>query len=456
MIPRLFIYAIAIQILLSHAATAQDSPTSSKVKKEKPTISTQTEKNFKESFLDATDLAAYGFYADALTAFVKMAAADPSNANVNFYAGSCIINAGLQPTKAIDYLKKAVANTSPDYTYTYKERAAPEVALLFLGKMYHLNGQYDEALSYFEKYKATINTKSKDLPLAKEVNHCIEMTNNAKIFIAQPTKVKILPFAAVNSISDDYAPVMAVDEKNMYFSSKRKGAMGGLKDKNGKFFDDIYATVFKAGKWSKPIKMQAKINTFDYDVVNSISANGTQLFFSRNKDENFDIYVSLLSPKKKWQAPSKLSVEVNSKYNEQWAFLSPDGNSLFFSSDKPGGFGGYDIYKCNKTASGSWSAAVNLGQNINTAYDDICPVLLANGAFYFSSQGHNSMGGFDVFKSGTTDGITWTAAENMGYPLNTPFDDYSFMPSAEGKKGYYATAKKGGFSEMDIFQFSFE
>jgi hypothetical protein len=226
--------------------------------------------------------------------------------------------------------------------------------------------------------------------------------------------------------------------------------------------------------------MASKINSATSDVMNCFSPDGKQMYFSRQVRGTYDIFVSEVNKKGKWMPPKSLGININTKYNEQWAFISSDGNTLLFSSDKPGGYGGYDIYMSEKTATGDWGKPFNLGPDINTPYDEICPVLMPDGTLYFSSNGHETMGGFDIFVSTISEAdypvntsaddydvssataplvskTLWSKPENLGYPINTPADDFNFYPTTpNGKKGFYTTAKSLGFGATGIFSFSFE
>jgi tetratricopeptide (TPR) repeat protein len=416
-----------------------------------------SDRDFKEMFLDAQDLFNYEYYNDALFFFKKLLAVDFNNSNLNFYVGVCILNSKQQRTKAIDYLKKAILKTDIAYSYNYKETSAPVFAYLYLGEAYHLNGQYDEALVSFTKFKSYLTNKNKDGDFLEEVAHCIEMTELAQKLIAKPIKATIVPFKAVNSIYSDLSIVASPDGTKFYFSSKRKGAMGGQKDVFGEYMDDIYYTQFKDNKWIKPKKMGSKMNSVNSDVLNCISPDGKQIYFSRMVRGTYEIFVSTLSKKNKWQTPQKLGININSKDNDLWAYITSDGNTMLFSSDRQGGYGGYDIYMSEKLSTGEWGKPFNLGSEVNTAFDEICPVLMPDGTLYFSSNGKNTMGGFDMFETVISENGLWAVPENMGYPLNTAFDDFNFTPlTPDGKKGYYTSAKTGGYGETDIYQFTIE
>ncbi|HNW97356.1 MAG TPA: hypothetical protein PKK00_02960 [Bacteroidales bacterium] len=415
------------------------------------------DKDFKLMYLDAQDLFNYEYYDDALMIFKRLLAQDQDNCNLNFYVGVCILKTTKQRTLAEKYLEKAVKKTDVAYSYNYKETAAPVFAFFYLGQVYHLEGKYDEALKCYEKFKTFLTNKNKDGQFLSDVESSISITINALKLSAIPIKIKIEPVKAVNSPSSELTPVLSTDGKTLYFSSKRKGAMGGQKNNLGEFLDDIYYTTLKNNTWQKPKKMGSKINSTGSDIMNSITPDGKQLLFSRQVRGTYDIFFCNLGKKNKWSTPDKLGPNINTKSNEAFAFITPDGNTMLFASDKEGGYGGYDIYMAEKTATGEWGHPFNLGPEINSDKNEICPLLLPDGTLYFSSNGHETMGGYDIFETVISEDGLWAKPENMGYPLNTASDDYNFtFTTPDGKKGMYTSAKTGGYGETDIYTFTFE
>ncbi|MCB0381723.1 MAG: PD40 domain-containing protein, partial [Flavobacteriales bacterium] len=146
---------------------------------------------------------------------------------------------------------------------------------------------------------------------------------------------------------------------------------------------------------------------------------------------------------------------INSKNQETSACFSPDGNTIYFVSNRPDGIGGKDIYKSTKNKDGKWGEAENLGRTINTIDDEDAVFLHADGkTLYFSSKGHKTMGGYDIFKS-TYEKGKWSTPENIGYPINTADDDVCFVLTASGEYGYYTSAKLDGKGKRDIYRVSF-
>ena len=209
------------------------------------------------------------------------------------------------------------------------------------------------------------------------------------------------------------------------------------------------------GSWSPAVGIGNTINTLDHDAAIGLSADGQRLFVYK-PDGGGDIYQSYLMGNS-WAVPEKLSGNINSSSWETYASISADGNLLYFVSDRPGGYGGRDIYRCNKLPNGDWAKAVNLGDKINTASDEGTPYIHPNGSLlFFSSMGHKSMGGFDIFFSEMLEDGTWIDPMNIGYPINTPNDNTYYAPSTDGKRAYYSSIDNSGYGEYDIYMAVFK
>ncbi|MFI5164374.1 MAG: OmpA family protein, partial [Bacteroidia bacterium] len=217
-------------------------------------------------------------------------------------------------------------------------------------------------------------------------------------------------------------------------------------------------STFENGKWTAAKNMGSPINTSRHDASVALSADGQKLFIYRDDEArgSGNIY-ECIQKGAQWTNPEKMSSSINSKYHESSASITADGNTLYFTSNKPGGFGEHDIYKVewDKTTK-QWGTAENLGPVINTQYDEYGAFIHPDGkTLYFSSEGHNTMGGYDIFKS-VLDKKTkkWSTPENIGYPINTPDDDIDYVVSASGKHAYYSSFGAEGFGEKDIYRIS--
>jgi outer membrane protein OmpA-like peptidoglycan-associated protein/Tol biopolymer transport system component len=415
----------------------------------------QVSEAFSSRYLKAVAYLSEGNYQDALPIFMYLDTLTPKNPNISFNIGICYVNSTYDKAKAIPYLENAINNISLDYEGVPEDISAPPFAFYFLGRAYHVLDSIDNAIGYFEKFKYYLTEN--DAELLKDANRQIEMCYNAKKLMANPVNIKIENLGEpVNSSFPDYSPVLSLDESTIIFTSRREGSTGGKKDTDGKYFEDIYIAYFNSAKnkWENMRKIGSNINSNGHEASISQSLDGKELFIYKDDNGDGNIYLSYFK-NDDWSAPVKLSSEINSKGWETHACLSPDGNTLYFVSDRSGGFGGLDIWQSEKLANGNWSEAVNAGSKINTEYDEESPFMLADGVtLYFSSKGHESMGGFDIFIATQSDDGYWSAPENIGYPINTTDDDVFYVPMQDEKHAFYSSAKEGGFGDQDIYKLS--
>lgn len=348
-----------------------------------------------------------------------------------------------------------------------------EIALKLLGEVYeknkkvddieydlaranHYNYKFDEAIALIEKClvnkKVSPDAKKKAGQLKL---YCI----NGKDFYARPTGAKIENIGnVINSGYEEYVPVISADESIMIYTYRGIESTGGLQneyqqpDRYGKYYEDVFQAVRIDGEWKKPMPI-ANVNTPTHDGAIALSADGFYLFVYRdNGDDHGDIYMSN-SLSGEWTAPQKLKGEVNSFSWEGSCSMTADGKQLYFSSERGGGFGGKDIYRATLMPDSTWGNVVNLGDTINTALDDDAPFIHPDGVtLFYSSQGKNSMGGYDIFQSKLNwQDSTFCRPVNLGYPINTTDDDIYYVLSANGDRGYYASGKAGGNGLKDIY-----
>ncbi|MBY0434537.1 MAG: OmpA family protein [Cyclobacteriaceae bacterium] len=253
----------------------------------------------------------------------------------------------------------------------------------------------------------------------------------------------------VNSSYADYAPVVSADEQGLFFTSRRPVGDVPAKTTEGTFYEDVYYAEQSNGQWSSARNIGPPINNAFHNSNLALSADGRQLFLYTDENEG-DI---LMSEKKDgvWSVPQRLPYPVNTSYHESSVSISPDGSKLFVASERPGGLGGSDIYLVEKNYAGEWSRIINLGPGVNTPWHEDSPFIdYDNKTLYFSSQGHTSMGGFDIFKVTLNQGKP-SGVENLGFPINTPGNDIHFISTRDGKRAYYSSVRPEGFGEEDIY-----
>ena len=384
---------------------------------------------------------------------------------LNFKIGECYAKSmfAKDSDKALEYLSKSAEkvsrNLSFDY-YTNEVDSAPVDVYLVYGRILRINHKIDEAKKNFELYEEAYGSKiSKETQ--KEVVREFKICETAQLLIDNPVAIVVSKLENVNSKFPEYAPVVSADEQTMIFTSRRelkvdKEEVEFKQPKDPidyKFYEDIYISKKnKKGIWGEPKLISDKINTSGHEATIGLSVDGQQLLiYSAQDDVNGDIYYSKLEGSE-WTTPIAFEA-LNSKASETHACFSADGKKIYFTSNRKGGFGGFDIYSVNQLPDGSWSRPTNLGSKINTEYDDRAPFIHPDGvSLFFSSNGHETMGGFDIFQStdlGEESG--WSTPENIGYPINTTEDDLFYATSVDGKRSYYASEKENGLGEKDLY-----
>lgn len=410
---------------------------------------------YRSKFREGSNLLLEKNYPLALNSFLEAYRIDSSNANINFKVGFCYLKTETQKRKAFAYLERAVQNTSYKYSSSDPaETAAPIDAYYYYGEALQLSYKFDEAIANYEKFKSFLTPKQKDL--LKDVDRHIELSNNAKLLVSAPINVKIMNLGdSINSPYGDFSPVISADESTLIFTSRRPGSTGGGKAEDGQYYEDIYIAYRKADStWTTPVSISTNINTQGHDGAVGATADAQTLLLDKDVNGG-DIYFSTLDGNN-WTIPQPMGSDINSAGLETSACISPDGNTLYYVSDREGGMGGRDIWKCVKLPNGKWSKSMNLGAPVNTPYDEESPFIHPSGnVLFFSSKGHQSIGGYDIFFATKNDEGKWDEPINIGYPVNTPDDDLYYVTSPDSKRGYYASSSRPeGYGEKDIYMVS--
>jgi outer membrane protein OmpA-like peptidoglycan-associated protein/tetratricopeptide (TPR) repeat protein len=379
----------------------------------------------------------------ALEFYIQANRFNPNNALLNYKIGLC-------------YLTVKPVESALKYFYIAQEldpEVAPELDYS-LARAYHMMLDFDKAIELYKKYKRSLSPE--DLrTLSDEIDKKISECETGKELIKHPVRVRIENMGGgINSRFPDYGPIINSDESFLFFTSRREGTTGGDKDNSDfEYYEDIYYSEYKTNYWAPPVNIGSPINTYGHDAIIGLSPDGNSILIYKDNNGG-DIYISKLNGTK-WSKPKPIGSPVNSKYQENSGTFSFDGRGLYFVSDRPGGYGGKDIYFSRMDKNGHWSEPVNLGATINTKYNEIGVFMLPDGkTLYFSSQGHNTMGGYDVFKSVFENG-KWTEPVNIGYPINSADNDVFFSVSASGRHGYYSSVREDGMGGQDIYLINF-
>ncbi len=411
---------------------------------QKPTA-LQLRKNFSEGYrlFNLYD------YQKAMPYFFSLYKYDTKNANYAYLTGVCLYKT-KQYKKAISFLTQAVKNTTVNYKdFNFSETKAPLDAYLYLGLSYHKSFDFKKAIDTYKFYeKANENTDK------EKINQYILAANFAMKSIGDSIEITITNLGeTINSKYNDYAPALSADEKTLIFTSRRESNLGDRTDE-GDFFEDIYIAKNEDNKWLPAKNIGKAINTEMHEASISLSPQGDRLFIYKDEGGIGNIYESLYR-NNAWTIP-KIIPTINSSSNETHASISTEGDILYFVSDRPGGMGGRDIYFSQLLPNGEWSLPQNIGAPINTPFNEDAVMIHPDGTtLYFSSEGHNTFGGYDLFYSNLNDEGKWSEPINFGYPINTPEDEQFFVITPDNKRAYFSTSRKDSYGGMDLYMMNF-
>lgn len=417
-------------------------------------LSSQTKPaTYKEYFQEGSYLLLENNMEKATENFEVAYQLDSSSANINYMLGICYLQSALQKSKAEYHLSRAVKNISKTYqTDLASERTAPPLAIFYYGQALHINYKFDEAQAQYEEFKKYIDPKDKEWQkmMLKEKTASVI----AKGMVNSPINVQITNLGdSVNSIYPEYSPVFSADERMIIYTTRRPTSTGGQKTPEGQYFEDIVVSYKDdQDRWSKPVPLSLNVNSVGHEASINLSPDGQTLIVFKDDGGNGNIYYSTFDGKD-WSTLKEFGSNVNTQYWESHACLSADGNVLFFASDRPGGFGGKDIYRCIKLPNGNWSKALNMGAVINSEYDEDGAFIHPDGqTFFFASNGIKTMGGYDIMFATLNEENKFSNVTNIGYPINTTDDDIFYVTSPDAKRGYFSSAKAGGYGEKDIYK----
>jgi outer membrane protein OmpA-like peptidoglycan-associated protein/tetratricopeptide (TPR) repeat protein len=387
------------------------------------------------------------FHRKALMHFLRADSLDPTHPEVKFKIGICYLSS-YNKYQAEEFFKKS---------YQMSKDVDPDI-FYFLGYANQLNYQFDSANYYYQRHKdLLLSAKKQDKMKMEEVQQRLLEVETGKRLIRKPNRVQIENLGPnINGPFADYSPAITSDEDLIMFTSRRNTTLGGNIDPNyDEYYEDIYQSFQFNRQWGVARNIGAPINSYGHDATVNLSSDGQKLLIYLDDKGAGNIYESV-NINTKWSVPVKLPSQISSSAHESSACYSNDGKTLYFVSDRDGGYGGSDIYYCTQEPDGDWGKVYNMGANVNTSKDEESPFISFNGkTFYFSSKGHQTMGGFDIFRMDMDSSGKWASPQNIGYPVNTPDDDISFVISANGRHGYYAAVKKEGYGNRDIYRLTF-
>ncbi len=389
-------------------------------------------------------------YAQAIPFYKEAHEFNPNNSYLNYQLGICYINT-IHKLKALDYFEKSF-QLNPN---------AFEGIHLYLGRGNHLRANWDKAIEHYRSYLKTLDTKKQSSEI-NQTNKYIKECESGKKLVKEPVRVWIDNMGEnINTKYPEYGMIMNADASEIYFTSRRPGTTGGGKDIFiNEYFEDVYYSARrKDNTWAPADNVGSPINTKGHDAAVALSPDGSRMIVYIDDNGNGNLYESVRSGDK-WSKPKIFNKEVSGPYHEPSAWYSYDGKQLYFVSNRPESGkepADKDIFVATwDEKKEKWLNVQRLPNNVNSTYDEDGIFLHPDGrTLYFSSKGHNSMGGYDVFKTVKQDDGTWSDPVNIGYPVNTPDDDVFFVVAANGRHAYMTSIRKGGVGDKDLYKVTF-
>ncbi len=406
----------------------------------------QVDQKPEQLFLDAEYYRLYEEYSEALPLYQRLLNQGYDNAHINYRIGECYLEIPGRKERAIPYLEKATKSISKSYREgSFKETNAPVYSIFYLGKAYQINNELEKALDTYSSFLSKI--EDQDNYNMSFVNKQIQSCKNARKLMAEPVSVEETNLGEnINNAFSNIKPVVNNDETKLIFTSKLK------------FYDAVFMSQKDSNEWTPPVNLTPQIKSDGNLYSSSLDNKAEKLLLLKSNPYNGDLYVSEYdSDKNEWKEPGKLGKNINSQFWETHGCFHNHNRTIYFTSNRKGGMGGLDIYVSHfDYQKKMWLPPKNLGENINTPYNEETPFITGDGKrLYFSSQGHYGMGGFDIFYVEKMEDGSWSEPVNIGYPVNTTGDDLFFCPVQNGKAGYMAKFSREGFGNQDIYRFEF-
>jgi tetratricopeptide (TPR) repeat protein len=395
----------------------------------------QSNQKNKETFLEAESYFLYEEFTEALPLYIQLKEQMPSNYNLDYKIGRCYLNMPYEKAKAIKYLETACKHISTTWKDgNFKETMAPLEAIFYLGDAYRINNKLSNAIESYELFKSKISTSSYDLKLVDtQIASCKRAVEAMKNPIDIDEQIITNP---INTRQSETNPVVSQDESMIVYAAKLP------------FYNAMFYSKKVNGKWQEPVNMIPELEVDNDCYPTSLSYDGKELYVYRTNEYKGDLFVTRYE-NGKWTKLKKLKGAINTKYWESHASISRDGKKLYFTSNREGGYGGLDIYVSNRIAGDEWGPAQNLGPIINSEYNEDAPFIMPDDkTLYFSSFGHQTIGGYDIFYSVRND--SWSNPVNMGFPINSTDDDIFFYPLRDGEIGYSARFIPEGAGKYDL------
>lgn len=452
-----FYYLILITLLLPVSLFAQDK---AEKKYEKELYEKANEQMYEENYTGAQE------------SYLKLLEVVPNNDLYLLETGLAYFFASTDSEKSLKYFELAKQFSRPD---TLVE------LFYYLGRSYQLNSDFETAVTNYEKFKSFLKDNKTGREMTEEIDGYVRMCQHGQyhlnLFAQDPVKNSDSPikdltkyfmndsvFVAIenlgkkiNSQYSDYTPLILNNKTYLAFTSRRNridGESNQLFD--GQYFEKIYVSRKANGEWKQPVEVNYS-SVFGESIKNPDNNHNAAIYL--NQDENILLTYSnnkiyqLNRVGDKWSSPMDLGEEINSSDGLQSsAAISNDGNTIFIVSERKKGFGGRDIYYAEKKSDGTWGKLENIGATVNSEKDEESPYITAdNKKLYFASQGHSSIGGYDIFVTEKNEKGKWQTPRSLGVPINSPADEIYYFPKDKGQFAYYSSSRPGGYGDIDMY-----
>jgi len=381
------------------------------------------------------------WYGNAFEEYLQALVYNNSNPELNYKAGVSALFSDKKEEAAEFFLKAIEINDG-----------VAEDILLLAGRSLQYSGRFSEAIEKLNGFLISDNKKSKEnISLA---NKCIEECNSAMIVTEDTLRIEISNAGSnINSNADDYSEVFSDDGKTLFFASRRELPRSNSSYSDSKFDENILFSQMNNGSWELALPVGKELTTKYCETPLFINSTSDLLYIYAGYVNNGDIKVSEYK-KGEWKEPKPIPFGINTGGSETSFSFTPSGDEIYYVTDKgKDNIGGKDIYFIYKLNERKWSKPQNAGPVINTPYDEESVRFSKSGdTLWFSSKGHNTTGGFDIFYSIKNQIGVWDSVSNYGYPVNTPWDEIFYHPSGdEDSSFYFVSNRSGGLGGLDIY-----
>lgn len=363
---------------------------------------------------------------------------NPESSNYNYRKGFAVLYAFQRYDIAKSHLEKAIKNTKTNYdAFSKNELSAPHDAIYHLAVCEHNLGNYDQAEALFTKFKVI---SRKESALLATIDLKFVQLKNARNQISNSSNNPIR-LDAINTEFDDYCPIISADGSKLQFTSRRNAIEHS--EFGVKHLDNTFLVQLNNDGIS-PIEPVLFGHKDKNESLVFSSINERFLIYYSESEGNGDLFQENVIRN------SQTIPKINTEFWETHAYLTHDGQTFYFVSDKLQGYGGRDIYKCELIGS-EWSDPINLGPTINSKHDEDAPFVSIDGkTLYFSSNGEKSSGGFDIFYSQFSN-KEWSEPQNLGAPYNSTSDDVFYVTTSDGKSAYFSSNRADSKGKLDIY-----